>query len=172
MALDITRTLRLLNPNAAELPHTFRQKFDQSGVLKPGNDPLKIFAHAGEIAIPAFRVSIEVSPFLEELSNKRESIQLRRDYEQRVQSSEYPAHETKLPLFPYQREGMLHLAFTERAMVGDEMGLGKTLQTIAFLLFVKEEQESQLRDLLLTIASPSLFALRMDCLVFGVHSLQ
>jgi superfamily II DNA/RNA helicase len=36
-----------------------------------------------------------------------------------------------VPLFPYQREGMLHLAFTERALLADEMGLGKTIQAIA-----------------------------------------
>jgi hypothetical protein len=48
-----------------------------------------------------------------------------------VQSGEWPAHETKVPLFPYQREGMLHLAFTERALLADEMGLGKTIQAIA-----------------------------------------
>jgi len=39
--------------------------------------------------------------------------------------------ETKAPLYPYQREGMLHLAFTERALLADEMGLGKTIQAIA-----------------------------------------
>ena len=37
----------------------------------------------------------------------------------------------QVPLFPYQREGMLHLAFTERALLADEMGLGKTIQAIA-----------------------------------------
>jgi superfamily II DNA or RNA helicase len=37
----------------------------------------------------------------------------------------------KLPLYPYQREGMLHLAFTGRALLADEMGLGKTVQAIA-----------------------------------------
>jgi superfamily II DNA or RNA helicase len=36
-----------------------------------------------------------------------------------------------VPLFPYQRDGMLHLAFTERALLADEMGLGKTIQAIA-----------------------------------------
>jgi hypothetical protein len=49
----------------------------------------------------------------------------------RVQRGEWPAQETKVPLFPYQREGMLHLAFTERALLADEMGLGKTIQAIA-----------------------------------------
>src|SRR5215213_724689 len=37
----------------------------------------------------------------------------------------------KLPLYPYQQQGMLHLAFTERALLADEMGLGKTIQAIA-----------------------------------------
>src|SRR5262245_6915859 len=37
----------------------------------------------------------------------------------------------RLPLLPYQREGMLHLAFGERALLADEMGLGKTVQAIA-----------------------------------------
>ena len=37
----------------------------------------------------------------------------------------------QLPLLPYQREGMLHLAFGERALLADEMGLGKTVQAIA-----------------------------------------
>ena len=35
------------------------------------------------------------------------------------------------PMLPYQVEGMLHLAFGERALLADEMGLGKTVQAIA-----------------------------------------
>jgi superfamily II DNA or RNA helicase len=35
------------------------------------------------------------------------------------------------PLHPYQEEGAVFLAFTERALLGDEMGLGKTVQAIA-----------------------------------------
>lgn len=37
----------------------------------------------------------------------------------------------KLPLLPYQQDGMLHLAFGERALLADEMGLGKTVQAVA-----------------------------------------
>lgn len=37
----------------------------------------------------------------------------------------------KHPLYPYQQEGMLHLAFNERALLADEMGLGKTIQAAA-----------------------------------------
>ncbi len=38
---------------------------------------------------------------------------------------------TKLPLYDYQTQGLLHLAFGERAILADEMGLGKTVQAVA-----------------------------------------
>ena len=37
----------------------------------------------------------------------------------------------KQPLLPYQVDGVLHLAFRERALLADDMGLGKTVQAIA-----------------------------------------
>lgn len=37
----------------------------------------------------------------------------------------------KVPLYPYQEQGMLHLALNERALLADDMGLGKTVQAIA-----------------------------------------
>ncbi|MGH7943926.1 MAG: DEAD/DEAH box helicase [Opitutaceae bacterium] len=77
------------------------------------------------------RISVSVAPWLESLRATEEKRRLRRDYEQKVRAGEYPAHETLVPLYPYQREGMLHLAFTGRAMLADEMGLGKTIQAIA-----------------------------------------
>src|SRR5690606_38827694 len=55
----------------------------------------------------------------------------RREYETGVVRGVHPEHVTLSPLYPYQREGMLHLAFGERALLADEMGLGKTIQAIA-----------------------------------------
>lgn len=81
--------------------------------------------------LPELRLSQELGPWLEDRQRAAERKQLRHEYEQKVQSGEWPAQETKVPLFPYQREGMLHLAFTERALLADEMGLGKTIQAIA-----------------------------------------
>ena len=71
------------------------------------------------------------APWLEAHQQAEERKLLRREYEAKVQAGEWPPHETLVPLFPYQREGMLHLAFTERALLADEMGLGKTIQAIA-----------------------------------------
>lgn len=61
---------------------------------------------------------------------------LRREYEHRVQSGEWPAQDTLVPLYPYQREGMLHLAFKERTLLADEMGLSKIIQAIAACAFL------------------------------------
>jgi hypothetical protein len=58
----------------------------------------------------------------------------------------------KYPLLPYQHEGMLHLAFTERALLADEMGLGKTVQAIAASLLLKETKHIE-RVLVVTTAS-------------------
>src|SRR5207247_4945175 len=84
-----------------------------------------------ESEAPGLRFSQELSPWLESRQRAAQRKELRREYELKVQSGEWPAQETKVQLFPYQREGMLHLAFTERALLADEMGLGKTIQAIA-----------------------------------------
>ncbi len=81
--------------------------------------------------IPSLRISQEVPPWLEARRRAQGRRRALREYEQKVQSGEWPAHETLVPLYPYQREGMLHLAFSERALLADEMGLGKTIQAIA-----------------------------------------
>ena len=44
----------------------------------------------------------------------------------------------KRPLLPYQVEGVLHLAFGERALLADDMGLGKTVQAIAACALLRE----------------------------------
>lgn len=113
-----------------DLPARLRRLFDAGGRLKneSAEDALRELERSGSSAI---RVSQEVPGFLEQLKNADERVRLRREYEGRVQSGEWPPHETLVPLFPYQREGMLHLAFTERSLLADEMGLGKTIQAIA-----------------------------------------
>ena len=84
-----------------------------------------------DTSFPQIRLSQEIEPWLENRRRAAERQQLRHEFELKVQSGEWPAQETLAPLFPYQREGMLHLAFTERALLADEMGLGKTIQAIA-----------------------------------------
>lgn len=115
------------------LPRAVRGWFDDEGVLR-GATPEEAVAALEELRKadhPLLRISQEVAPWLAAHKHAAEKIALRREYEQKVQRGEWPAHETLVPLFPYQREGMLHLAFTGRALLADEMGLGKTIQAIA-----------------------------------------
>jgi len=44
----------------------------------------------------------------------------------------------KVPLYEYQKEGLLHLALHGRALLADEMGLGKTIQAIGASMLLKE----------------------------------
>jgi superfamily II DNA/RNA helicase len=107
--------------------------FDAHGCLVNGSPEtaLEALRQLRDADFPQIRLSQEIEPWLEQRRYAAERKQLRHEYELKVQSGEWPAHETTVPLFPYQREGMLHLAFTERALLADEMGLGKTIQAIA-----------------------------------------
>jgi len=44
----------------------------------------------------------------------------------------------KNDVYPYQLDGVLHLAFRERALLADDMGLGKTVQAIAACVLLSE----------------------------------
>lgn len=125
--------LRLRTPAGAKVPAVIRRWFGDDALLGPDADPAEALAELRSAAtrIPALRVSMEVGRWLDLGRRRRESHEARREYEARVQSGEWPPQETLVPLLPYQREGMLHLAFKERALLADEMGLGKTIQAIA-----------------------------------------
>jgi SNF2 family DNA or RNA helicase len=49
---------------------------------------------------------------------------------QDVSEEKYTLDIAKMPLYEYQKQGMLHLAFLEKAILAYEMGLGKTVQAI------------------------------------------
>ncbi|MDX2159127.1 MAG: DEAD/DEAH box helicase [Hyphomicrobiaceae bacterium] len=78
------------------------------------------------------RVSQHLAPWLERQQRQRSQGKAREAYLREVESGKASFDDlTRLPLLPYQRDGMLHLAFGERALLADEMGLGKTVQAIA-----------------------------------------
>ena len=121
-------TLRI-ERNLTDLPPSLNLLFDSNGELLPEVAPAEALVKLRRS--PKVRVSQDVATFLESRSRAEERIILRRDYESGVIEGRHPEHVTLCPLYPYQREGMLHLAFAERALLADEMGLGKTIQAIA-----------------------------------------
>ena len=138
----------------AKIPRRLAKWFDAEGVLANGS-PAEVLPELERLAqgeMPNLRVSQEIEPWLENARRAAERKRLRAEYEAKVQSGEWPPQETKVPLFPYQREGMLHLAFTDRALLADEMGLGKTIQAIAACALLHRLGNAQ-RVLVVTPAS-------------------
>jgi len=139
-----------------DLPRTVRTMFlAEDGTLRTSvrvEEALAALERLRAADFPDLRISQDVPPWMEQRAAEEERRRLRHEYEQRVQSGEWPPHETTVPLFPYQREGMLHLAFTERALLADEMGLGKTIQAIAACALLHRLGKAQ-RVLVVTPAS-------------------
>ncbi|XXX95369.1 DEAD/DEAH box helicase [Sorangium sp. So ce204] len=76
----------------------------------------------------------------------------RRELEARGGRAQGALEALGLPLFPYQREGVLHLFRNGRALLADDMGLGKTLQAIAACELLRRRGEAR-RVLIVTAAS-------------------
>jgi ERCC4-related helicase len=127
---DRLDTLRIEN-GMDRKPAALSEFFDGNGLLLLNHDAEEGVQTLGRLDLPPLRISQEVPYRLELRRRRAERVVLRREYEEKVQAGIYPQNETRVPLFPYQREGMLHLAFNERALLADEMGLGKTIQAIA-----------------------------------------
>jgi len=79
----------------------------------------------------SLRVSRHFGPWLERQRRLRSREEARAAFLAEVEKGKASFDVVRSPLLPYQREGMLHLAFGERALLADEMGLGKTIQAIA-----------------------------------------
>jgi SNF2-related domain/Helicase conserved C-terminal domain len=77
------------------------------------------------------RLSRQLEGRLEEQHRRRRQADDRETFLAEVKSGAATVDILRHPLLPYQVEGMLHLAFGERALLADEMGLGKTVQAIA-----------------------------------------
>ncbi|MGQ0672672.1 MAG: DEAD/DEAH box helicase [Hyphomicrobium sp.] len=92
---------------------------------------LKMWPTAPAAVRRQVRVSRHLEPWLARERYQRVRAKARAAFLSAVEQGTATFDMTLLPLLPYQREGMLHLAFGERALLADEMGLGKTVQAIA-----------------------------------------
>ena len=92
---------------------------------------LRSVADAGPLVRQQLRVSRHLEPWLADARRRAARIEARARFEAEVEAGTQTIDLLHHPLLPYQREGMLHLAFGERALLADDMGLGKTIQAIA-----------------------------------------
>lgn len=127
---DIASGALRIEGDGTILPPALARMVTGDGILQT-EDPEEAVSRLQRAGIPSLRISQEVTSWLETRRRSLERKSVLREYEQKVQSGQWPAQETLVPLYPYQREGMRHLAFGERVLLADEMGLGKTIQAIA-----------------------------------------
>ena len=98
------------------------------------------------------RVSGLLEPWVKRCGEKVRARQKRERFLRDVEEGRRTLDVLRFPLFPYQRDGMLHLAFGERALLADDMGLGKTVQALAACVLLRE-LESIKRVLVVSPAS-------------------
>ncbi len=84
------------------------------------------------------RISFEVFQHLASLAEEEGMNAKQKAFAAKLDANDGQLHFLKQKLYPYQREGMMHLAFHGRAMLADEMGLGKTVQAIAAAILLRE----------------------------------
>ena len=77
------------------------------------------------------KLSTHITPWLECKEQRIQAPIKRSVYLKDVDEGKRERDIVNHPLYDYQIEGMLHLAFKGRAILADEMGLGKTVQAIA-----------------------------------------
>lgn len=123
------------NPAAAALKFLKKYLDISNNFKKPIENTLQVFLRDYETASDKVRTEIRVSGTVSELADKlrhqRQNQQIQQKYALELRKAAGEAEFLRYPLYDYQIDGMLHLAFTERAMLADEMGLGKTVQAIA-----------------------------------------
>ena len=105
--------------------------FDPDGRLKPEMAAdFDAFPAAAAGFDPDLRVGDDVRAYLAELRDAAE--RARRVAEAFPKGARSPAFKDllKVPLYDYQRDGVLFAARAGRCLIGDEMGLGKTAQAI------------------------------------------
>lgn len=77
------------------------------------------------------RISSHLMSRVHEQQEKQQRELSREQFMEEVKAGKRSLQMLTANLYPYQEEGMLHLAFQGRALLADEMGLGKTIQALA-----------------------------------------
>jgi ERCC4-related helicase len=152
IAPDLPAGCLRVERNLGKLPPGLRARFDLNGLQVNGLSPEELLEELKASRSRSIRISEEVAPWIEMRRREQDRIISRREYIAGVANGVQPEQITHSPLLPYQREGMLHLAFNERALLADEMGLGKTIQAIAACALLHHLGKAQ-RVLIVTPAS-------------------
>ncbi|MCH8525947.1 MAG: DEAD/DEAH box helicase [Kiritimatiellae bacterium] len=129
-----------VSPKIRDLLYPF---FNEEGVSPgPLHETVPVLreavASASALLRNRIRFSRHIDFWIEKEAAKANLERLRGQFERDVAAGKRGDNPVNLPLYPYQKEGMKHLAFNGRAMLADEMGLGKTVQAIAAAALLRE----------------------------------
>jgi len=134
-------------PESERLRALLARYVDAEGILQ-GKVTQSLPALLSELnRLPAHdREQIHVGQAVHDYLKKQQDIeavkQQKRWFLDQVKQGNRSLNVLSTPLYGYQEEGVLHLAFGRRTMLADDMGLGKTVQAIAAAALLK-----QLRDI-------------------------
>jgi ribosomal protein L19E len=92
---------------------------------------MRLMESAPEKISQRIRLSNRLQRSLDDLQGSAQKEEARDHFLRDAVAGKYALDIVKLPLYDYQKQGMLHLAFLEKAILADEMGLGKSVQAIA-----------------------------------------
>ena len=142
-------TVRITLPFPADekLAALLARYFDVEGVLQ-GKVTQSLPALLGELnRLPAHdRAQIHVDQAVHDYLKNQQDVEAISQQKQwfldQVKQGNRSLSVISTPLYGFQEEGVLHLAFGRRTLLADDMGLGKTVQAIAAAALLK-----QLRDI-------------------------
>jgi hypothetical protein len=122
--------------------------FDGSGkLLGPPSDAVpaleRALARLRTDTRRRIRLGLEVREWAEDQAREARRRANRLAFEEDVATGKRSLDLLHHPLYDYQIEGLLHLAFGERVMLVDDMGLGKTVQAVAACALLKELRDVQ-----------------------------
>ncbi|GAB4549972.1 MAG: DEAD/DEAH box helicase [Anaerolineae bacterium] len=135
-AQKTTVRITLPLPGPPPLRDTLARYFDAEGILTGSvTQTLPALLHDLQ-ALPARqRNAIQITPEVEAYLGRLQDIEaIQRQKEwflDQIERGHRSLNLLSTPLYPYQEQGAMHLAFGRRAMLADDMGLGKTVQAIA-----------------------------------------
>jgi PHD/YefM family antitoxin component YafN of YafNO toxin-antitoxin module len=108
--------------------------------------------HPSAMDLEGTRLTHAVRPAVARLAAKAARRKRTQRFLQAFQTGKVGVDVLNKPLFPYQVEGVVHLAAQGRALLADDMGLGKTVQAIAACEVMRARGEIE-RVLIVTPAS-------------------
>ena len=135
-AQEITVRITLPFPKSPKLRDLLTRYFDADGILT-GSLTKTLAALLAEIEALSARQRnrIQITPEVERylaLQQDVEAIQRQKVwFSEQIEQGHRSLNLLSTPLYGYQEEGAMHLAFGRRALLADDMGLGKTVQAIA-----------------------------------------